>query len=74
MRPVATRADSSSPADTIVLVDGPNLSGVVLDYYLPHFSVRYVFNEQDADAAWSWLLARGLVGADRRLAHTFPPG
>jgi len=30
--------------------------------------------EQDADAAWSWLLARGLVGADRRLAHTFPPG
>jgi hypothetical protein len=30
--------------------------------------------EQDADAAWSWLLARGLVGADRRLAHAFPPG
>ena len=36
-------AGSSSPADTIVLVDGPNLSGVVLDYYLPGFSVRYLF-------------------------------
>lgn len=30
--------------------------------------------EQDADTAWSWLLARGLVGADRRLADTFSPG
>jgi hypothetical protein len=30
--------------------------------------------EQDADAAWSWLFARGLVGTDRRLAHTYPPG
>jgi hypothetical protein len=43
---------SSSSADTIVLVDGPNLSGVVLDYYLPGFSVRYLFDEQDAEAAW----------------------
>ena len=45
-------AGSSSPADTIVLVDGPNLSGVVLDYYLPGFSVRYIFDEQEAEAAW----------------------
>jgi hypothetical protein len=30
-------AAKSSPADTIVLVDGPNLSGVVLEYYLPGF-------------------------------------
>jgi hypothetical protein len=43
---------SSTPADTIVLVDGPNLSGVVLDYYLPGFSVRYIFTAEDADAAW----------------------
>ena len=45
-------AGSSTPANTIVLVDGPNLSGVVLDYYLPGFSVRYLFTEQDAAAAW----------------------
>jgi hypothetical protein len=45
-------AGSSAPADTIVLVDGPNLSGVVLDYYLPGFSVRYIFDEQEAEAAW----------------------
>jgi hypothetical protein len=45
-------AGSSTPADTVVLVDGPNLSGVVLDYYLPGYSVRYLFTEQDADAAW----------------------
>ena len=44
-------AGSSTPADTVVLVDGPNLSGVVLDYYLPGFSVRYLFTEQDAEAA-----------------------
>lgn len=45
-------AARSVPGDTVVLVDGPNLSGVVLDYYLPGFSVRYVFTEQDAEAAW----------------------
>ena len=45
-------AGSSTPADTIVLVDGPNLSGVVLDYYLPNFSVRYLFTAEDAQAAW----------------------
>jgi hypothetical protein len=45
-------AGSSSQADTLVLVDGPNLSGVVLDYYLPGFSVRYLFDERDAEAAW----------------------
>jgi hypothetical protein len=44
-------ARSSSPADTIVLVDGPNLSGVVLEYYLPGFSTRQIFTEQDAEAA-----------------------
>jgi len=44
-------ANSSSPADTIVLVDGPNLSGVVVEYYLPGFSTRQIFNEQDAESA-----------------------
>jgi mannosyltransferase len=43
---------SSSPADTLVLVDGPNLSGVVLEYYLPGFSTRQIFTEQDAESAW----------------------
>ena len=44
-------ATSSFPADTIVLVDGPNLSGVVLEYYLPGFSTRQIFTEQDAESA-----------------------
>ncbi|MBZ5673167.1 MAG: hypothetical protein LAP61_02885 [Acidobacteriia bacterium] len=44
-------AGSSSSADTIVLVDGPNLSGVVLEYYLPGFSTRQIFTEQDAESA-----------------------
>jgi len=44
-------ARSSFPADTMVLVDGPNLSGVVLEYYLPGFSTREIFTAQDADAA-----------------------
>src|SRR5579872_7458177 len=44
-------AASSFPADTIVLVDGPNLSGVVLAYYLPGFSTRQIFTEQDAESA-----------------------
>ncbi len=44
-------ARSSSPADTMVLVDGPNLSGVVLEYYLPGFSTRQIFTEQDAESA-----------------------
>jgi len=44
-------ATSSFPADTIVLVDGPNLSGVVLEYYLPGFSTREIFNKQDAESA-----------------------
>jgi hypothetical protein len=44
-------AGSSSPADTMVLVDGPNLSGVVLEYYLPGFSTRQIFTEQDAESA-----------------------
>ncbi len=43
-------ATSSFPADTIVLVDGPNLSGVVLEYYLPGFSTRQIFTGQDADS------------------------
>jgi hypothetical protein len=42
---------SSVPADTIVLVDGPNLSGVVLEYYLPGFATRQIFTAKDADAA-----------------------
>jgi hypothetical protein len=45
-------ATSSFPADTIVLVDGPNLSGVVLEYYLPGFPTRQIFTGQDADSAW----------------------
>ena len=44
-------ANSSSPADTVVLVDGPNLSGVVLEYYLPGFSTRQIFAELDAESA-----------------------
>ena len=44
-------AGSSSPSDTMVLVDGPNLSGVVLEYYLPGFSTRQIFTEQDAELA-----------------------
>jgi hypothetical protein len=44
-------ASSSLPADTIVLVDGPNLSGGVLEYYLPGFSTRQIFTEQDAESA-----------------------
>lgn len=44
-------ANNSSPADTLVLVDGPNLSGVVLEYYLPGFSTRQIFTGQDAEAA-----------------------
>jgi len=45
-------AGSSSPADTLVLVDGPNLSGAVLQYYLPGFSERQIFTAEDAQAAW----------------------
>jgi hypothetical protein len=41
----------SSPADTLVLVDGPNLSGAVLGYYLSGFSTRQIFTEQDAESA-----------------------
>ncbi len=44
-------AGDSSPADTIVLVDGPNLSGVVLAYYVPGFSTRLIYTAQDAQAA-----------------------
>ena len=44
-------ATSSSPADTVVLVDGPNLSGAVLEYYLRGFSTRQIFTEQDAESA-----------------------
>lgn len=43
-------ANSSSPSDTVVLVDGPNLSGVVLAHYLPGFSTRQIFTGQDAEA------------------------
>ena len=44
-------AGDSSPADTMVLVDGPNLSGVVLAYYLPGFSTRLIYTAEDAQAA-----------------------
>jgi uncharacterized membrane protein len=44
-------AANSSPADTLVLVDGPNLSGVVLEYYLPGFRTRQIFTAADAEAA-----------------------
>jgi len=44
-------ADNSSPADTLVLVDGANLSGSVLEYYLPGFTTRQISTAQDADAA-----------------------
>jgi len=43
-------AAKSSPADTMVLVDGPNLSGAVLEYYLPGFTTRQIFTAEDADA------------------------
>jgi uncharacterized membrane protein len=43
-------AGNSSASDTIVLVDGPNLSGVVLEYYLPGYSTRQIFTVADADA------------------------
>jgi len=46
-RDIAAR---SSRADTVVLLDGPNLSGVVLEYYLPGFSTRQILTAQDADA------------------------
>ena len=44
-------ASSSVPADTVVLVDGPNLSGVVLKYYLPGFTTREIFTKEDAESA-----------------------
>ena len=44
-------AGNSSPADTLVLVDGGNLSGSVLEYYLPGFMTRLISTAQDADAA-----------------------
>jgi hypothetical protein len=50
-RIAADIAGSSSPADTIVLVDGPNLSGVVLEYYLPDFTTRQIYTAQDAETA-----------------------
>src|SRR5581483_4020080 len=45
-------AASSSPADTTVLVDGPNLSGNVIEYYLPGFTVRQIFTAEQAESAW----------------------
>lgn len=48
-RDIAAR---SSPSDTLVLVDGPNLSGSVLEYYLPGFTTRQIFTPQDAQVAW----------------------
>jgi hypothetical protein len=47
-RDIAAR---SSPADTLVLVDGPNLSGVVLEHYLPGFTTRQIFTAEEAAAA-----------------------
>jgi uncharacterized membrane protein len=44
-------ASSSSPADTLVLVDAANLSGSVLEYYLPGFTTRQISTAQDAEAA-----------------------
>jgi hypothetical protein len=44
-------AASSTPTDTLVLVDGPNLSGVVLEYYLPGLTTRQIFSGEDASAA-----------------------
>ncbi|HEY2842167.1 MAG TPA: hypothetical protein VGJ09_00900 [Bryobacteraceae bacterium] len=44
-------AARSSTADTMVLVDGPNLSGGVLEYYLPGFTTRQIFTVEDAEAA-----------------------
>ena len=44
-------AANSSPSDTIVLVDGPNLSGVVLEYYLPGYVTRQIFTSEDAEGA-----------------------
>jgi uncharacterized membrane protein len=44
-------AGSSPPAGTLVLVDGANLSGTVLEYYLPGFTTRQIFTAQDAEAA-----------------------
>ena len=46
-------AGNSSPSDTIVLVDGPNLSGVVLEYYLSGYATRQIFTAEDAGAARS---------------------
>ena len=42
-------ASRSSPANTLVLVDGANLSGPVVEYYLPGFTTRQLFSAQDAD-------------------------
>jgi hypothetical protein len=50
-RIAADIAGNSSAADTIVLVDGPNLSGVVLGYYLPGFTTRQIYTAQDAETA-----------------------
>jgi hypothetical protein len=47
-RDIAAR---SLPKETVVLVDGPNLSGVVLAYYLGGYSTREIFTEQDAESA-----------------------
>jgi hypothetical protein len=44
-------ASSSSPAGTLVLVDGANLSGAVLGYYLPSFTTRQISTAQDVEAA-----------------------
>lgn len=46
----------SSPADTLVLVDGLNVDDTVLTDYLPlNFAVRVLRSAADADAAWTGL-------------------
>jgi len=52
MESIARDIASNSPrAGTLVLVDGANLSGSVLEYYLPGFTTRQISTAQDADAA-----------------------
>lgn len=55
-RVVASIILRSSPADTMVWVDGLTVDDRVFQYYLPlNFSVRVLRSAADADAAWSEL-------------------
>ncbi len=56
----------SSPADTLVLVDGLNVDDTVLAEYLPlNFRMRVLRSAGDAEAAWS------LLRSDPRIKHVW---